>query len=226
MSDTDSEYEPSQEVESEEEDVGLHPVMYYSPQQCIRFLHDRQTTERISKLVGCTEQELRSFSGTQTQRDVDITHDGDYWADWVTCHISKPTEPRIQTREKPDLLGEKEWTNWRFKTRNGQVRILEHVVACRAQYGDLQIPDKLGEGAGVSHLCDTDRCIRKEHMDSLLLHKKNMDRQRCLGMTLIVYEDTIVQEEPCIHAQDNDLCCRRVRVIILNDWAVKCIKKF
>jgi hypothetical protein len=72
-----------------------------------------------------------------------------------------------------------------------------------------------------SHLCDTNGCLRKDHLE-LELFSLNASRKVCSGVVLMVAGDIIIDVNPCVHAtthpnykpggNDLDFSCRTVRV--------------
>lgn len=82
----------------------------------------------------------------------------------------------------------------------------------------MPLPLNLGSGSSVSHLCDQTGCVRKDHLEVAIVHQTNMNRQRCVGMTLVVIADFIVAEIACKHAAGTyfeklTTCCRKVQVL-------------
>jgi len=80
------------------------------------------------------------------------------------------------------------------------------------------IPTDVGKGGSVSHKCDQRSCATPEHLEVAPKHIDNMHRQRCVGVTVLLYRSTVVQEIPCIHAGSGPLVnqynnsCRKVLV--------------
>jgi hypothetical protein len=238
-----TEYKPTEDDITSD---SLHVVMYYSLKQCLSFLNTRTVHKQQVAVTGCSLEELGSFTGSQnTENGDDMTHSGLYWNDFIQCHIllktrenedrvfESATEDRLQTRTKPDYITLDQWNSSFCKskrTANGQLKIGFKLLAYRIKYPMERIPInvELGAGSGVSHLCDITMCINPDHMDVLLTHQQNMDRQRCLGVTLVVYNDVIVAETPCIHTRNNDVkgtCCRRIHIVYINDWGAQVISK-
>jgi hypothetical protein len=116
-------------------------------------------------------------------------------------------------------------------TRGVQIKLPCHhlaYLACRRD-GDPVIPSNVGSGASISHLCDQDGCIRGEHLEVTERHVDNLERQRCIGVTLIVYLDVIVHEIPCNHGRgENNVdkiasSCRKIRIIALPPAAINAV---
>lgn len=92
--------------------------------------------------------------------------------------------------------GEKGNKNWRPQAH--------HIaVNARPDRLDFVLPENLGLGSSISHQCDSLGCVRVEHLERPSGHKKNMDRQRCLGVRLIVFMGEIVEDCPCPHGSSD-----------------------
>jgi hypothetical protein len=236
-------YRPTKEDHTEDL---LHVVMYYSVEQCKIFLNSRNVDKQQLAITGCNLGELVTFTGTQSDDNInDMTHSGLYWSDFIQCHCllgtqknedglyAPATEERYQTKTQPDFLTTNQWFSdlWiKKKTSIGQLKIQFKLLAYRIKYPMERVVSniELGAGHGVSHLCDVAMCVNPDHMDVSLVHQLNMDRQRCLGVTLLVYNDVIVGEKPCIHTRNGDIkgtCCRRVHVVYINDWGALVVSK-
>lgn len=216
----------------------LHPVMYYTIDQCREILEGIPYKTTV-KLVGCTVEELQEFSAVRSLKEPDTqTKRGTFWYNWASCKVSNHSDNRAQFTIKPDHpdITNEVWKDWEHRSKKkgkrGQVKIGVHILVCRVMYPDLVITH-LGDGAqGVSHLCDTSHCFAFGHMDSDLSHGANMDRQRCLGVTLLVLKrpdqvPVIIQEELCVHAHgDLDKACRRIHVIFLSKLANDAVVHF
>lgn len=106
---------------------------------------------------------------------------------------------------------------------NGQVKIPCHHLAFVAGNAGVEIPNNMGAGASMSHLCDSRGCIRETHLELTLQHVDNLERQRCPGVILIVSLDLIIHELPCAHARGNSTeeriatSCRKLVMVWLPD---------
>lgn len=218
----------------------VHHVMYYSPMQCKNLLDKVEYKSDTSNLHGCTIDDLRNLRGIEflsvdldsDSPDTEVTispqgtKQGLYWASWIECKLLVTNNDRLQPRDFiPAYLDPDLWPTWKHRTMNkgertNQVKIPMATATYRVKYPNDIIPKNLGKGSSISHLCDK-KCINPDHIAQGFVHQDNMDRQRCLGMTLLVVKDTIVQEIPCIHPT----CCTRIRVLYLNDSAIDYIKK-
>lgn len=91
-----------------------------------------------------------------------------------------------------------------------------------------RIPDNVGSGGSVDHLCDGDGCIEAEHCIPAAQHKTNVDRINCPGVGLFCSGDVITGVLPCQHAVkdaenniDVESGCRRL--YLLNVPEVYCV---
>lgn len=90
----------------------------------------------------------------------------------------------------------------------------------------VPLPDSLGEGMAIAHLCDNHRCCKKEHMQ-VKTQSANMSMQRCVGAVLFVRDGVICQVHHCPHFQaspDGAVLqpdCAKLSVVVANDaWAI------
>jgi hypothetical protein len=237
--------------ESGEKKLEYHISMYFSKEQLeVALSNERYLVKHIKIYsilhqndVQATVEFLKELTGTvEVETQKDRTHSGNYWLEWVSCHIStagvNKTKNKIEDRiyfnvndNPPKLLNEDQLEQVREKAakakgNKSRISIPRHVIAYRVKYPYAQITE-LGNGKnGVSHLCDADGCFRQDHLDHDLDHDRNAQRKSCVGMTLLVdpKTKTIIQEVPCKHFHTTDLCCRRLYIIPLDQWALKCIK--
>jgi hypothetical protein len=91
------------------------------------------------------------------------------------------------------------------------------------------IPDNVGRGGSISHICDRTGCIKPDYLQATPLHRRNLDRQRCPGVLIIHYLGEIF-ENPCLHAVDEvtleekiDLSCRKISFFELKDDEAACV---
>ena len=72
----------------------------------------------------------------------------------------------------------------------------------------------------VSHLCDTPKCLRLEHIIDESVHA-NLSRQKCAGMVIGIRDDCITDTAPCHHGvkacglngDPYEFSCRKLRAI-------------
>lgn len=94
------------------------------------------------------------------------------------------------------------------------------------------LPLNGGAGGSTSHLCDVRGCLA--HLEASPVHRNNMDRQRCSGITLLCHKGFILQEWPCAHGERGAASqsleamilgsCRKVRLLDLDESAVLAVK--
>lgn len=106
------------------------------------------------------------------------------------------------------------------------VKILCHHIAYNwlAKNSNVpmpELPENLGHGSSISHLCDN-ACVTASHLVAATEHSDNTARQRCQGVILLCKGGVILQVVDCPHfridakgavAAPN---CMRVRVIELD----------
>lgn len=133
-----------------------------------------------------------------------------------------------------DVLTDEEWASFRAmyvpdaseKRTSISIKIMCHHIAYNmlaksqpALYPEL--PEQLGAGSSVSHLCDN-KCITGVHMIVSDQHVQNLERQRCAGVTLLCSGGVILQAIDCPHFKSDDdgvvlaPNCVRLRVVELN----------
>jgi hypothetical protein len=167
---------------------------------------------------------------------------GAWYVSWATCSVAtylgsqhprwQPTIVKPGTTSTPlaegnahslkDKLAPQKWGRLKnLASTNGQVKIPLHHLAFRFQNPGVQLPANLGHGASISHLCDRHGCVRPEHLELTIQHANNLERQRCMGVALVVGADVIIHEVPCPHgvgltseARINS-SCRKLRMIWL-----------
>lgn len=96
-----------------------------------------------------------------------------------------------------------------------------HHIALRAGNPAIQLPEDLGSGSAVAHLCDRHNCVKQSHM-LLLSQQSNMDMQRCAGAVLLVKAGVIMQVIECPHYRKQggvvvQRSCARLRVVDVGD---------
>lgn len=193
-----------------------------------------------------------------TNRIEDCPRDGAWYVRWAQHRISRlevltnsktgnKEHPRWQVRpnggsssvaEKIRLrVGEQPLKELQSIVGTGkQAKLLVHHVAYNAKYagspgkrGESPIPLDVGSGSSISHLCDTRGCVEPSHLVAAAAHADNMDRQRCNGVLLVVYQSAIIHEVPCKHSVSKDgtlsseaidSSCRRLQIVRLPDEAV------
>lgn len=108
----------------------------------------------------------------------------------------------------------------------GEDSLSHHLAFMSVHGGDVFLPDNLGMGSSISHLCDTAGCISVDHLEYVPAHVTNLNRQRCLGVTLIVSLDLIIHEVPCQHGVGDTVearissSCRKLRMVQLPPYSV------
>lgn len=82
------------------------------------------------------------------------------------------------------------------------IKCWPHHVALATRYPSDPdpIPLNCGSGGSADHQCDTDGCVKTDHLLKASAHKLNLSRQRCRGITLIVLNGVILKAVPCQHA--------------------------
>jgi hypothetical protein len=157
---------------------------------------------------------------------VNLTPSGGHprWQPTVIRGGRTPTSTTAIGRQIKGALSRSRWARLKLlASSNGQVKFPCHHLAFLAKDPSKKIPDDMGSGSSMSHLCDSIGCIRGEHLELVTHHVENMDRQRCHGVTLIVALDLVLHEIPCSHAVGDTMdakissCCRKIRVIKIPD---------
>jgi hypothetical protein len=199
----------------------------------------------MCSMVGTTHTSADAIFGwddVQTLSAAPSCHSGRFWSDWVTCYVvnldASSGHPRWQIRLRAHsgsipsadsaggrLRGLLSAASWDALQRApAQVKVPCHHLAVRASGAHPELPNDLGHGSSISHLCDRTGCIRKDHLEVEEVHETNLVRQRCRGVTLVVYNHTIVCEVPCPHdaigavmAIPFAASCRKLSVLSLGD---------
>lgn len=98
------------------------------------------------------------------------------------------------------------------KAKRRQLKLHVHHVGylINSDFEACKFPvvKKVGAGSSISHLCDQRSCARPTHIEVAEHHISNMDRQRCPGVTLLIFNNTIIQETPCAHSGQGTLQMR------------------
>jgi hypothetical protein len=175
---------------------------------------------------------MMNYAGAVVQK----THSGEWWMDWSECCIFYPgavpqplvppaASHQIQFAACPASIRQPLWNAWKGNSAN--VKPLAHVIAWKAANIATVVPQNLGAGGSISHLCDTHSCCRRDHLLLTPAHQANMDRQRCKGVSLIVMSDArglllIIHEERCSHDATADFSesCRRLHIVSLDGLPV------
>jgi hypothetical protein len=85
---------------------------------------------------------------------------------------------------------------------------------------------KAGRGGSLSHLCDN-YCSDSRHIKWEGEHSANMDRQRCLGVTIVYSLDQIFAVALCPHSGDVlEECCRKFKLIKLDDVLATAMEQY
>jgi Zinc-binding loop region of homing endonuclease len=177
---------------------------------------------------------------------------GNWYMEWATCEVINLRSPatghprwqptiinkRGDTPANPTALGrvikshitDPKWQALKgLANSNGQVKIPCHHLAFKSSNAGVSIPANMGQGASMSHLCDTSGCIRSGHLQLAQQHVENLERQRCHGVTLIVGADMIVHEIPCGHCSGDNMTdriatsCRKIRMVWLPDSSINAL---
>lgn len=131
-----------------------------------------------------------------------------------------------------DVLTESEWSAFRdaFLPESPDkaaisVKILCHHIAynhiAKQNPGVYPpLPENLGAGSSISHLCDS-ACVTTAHLVAAGEHSQNLARQRCPGVVLLCKSGVILQVVDCPHFRrdENGIVaepnCVRIKVIEL-----------
>lgn len=223
-----------------------------------RFLVDL-TLDDAKALYGVMLEQCRTIkTPTSSPKDCRIleclasssssSRDGRWHLERVTCLLvttndSSDSHPRWQIRAdgrgrsygtlsvRLSSEGFSSLTKFCKNYSSGQGKIGHHMVAYNADVrrSSVPLPLDLGRGSSVSHLCDVKGCVKQRHLEISSNHVNNMDRQRCLGVTVIHFQGVIVQEMPCIHGRTLDVgsslearlekSCSRVSLVELSQEA-------
>ena len=174
---------------------------------------------------------------------LEAERDGKWYVEvWLTCEIidlDKGTpigHPKWQldlnasqgmTLRVQKVLSAGAWTSLQQfypPAKRRQAKLMAHHVSYNALSlrDRAPIPLNCGSGGSISHFCDQRGCVKQSHLEATPHHVKNMDRQRCSGVRLVVYLGVIVQELPCPHGTEAvDMAgqllhsCRRLSLVQL-----------
>lgn len=174
------------------------------------------------------------------------THPGSWWIDLCKCELVGGSDVKDHPRWQVDIeargskavvlevekaLSVERLADFKALASAGakkMVKLQAHHVALSADLSrrdTAPLPLNAGSGGSISHLCDRTGCVRVCHLEITPIHKKNLDRQRCRGPKLVVFQGVIVQEEPCAHAQVglspearlSNSCLAHVNIVELTD---------
>ena len=181
--------------------------------------------------------------------------DGPWWLSWGSCRVPDLDvsqgharwQPRILSNVSRDptslgleirsIVGEDHWADLCLLVpTSGQVKIPTTQLAFKAGPGVRTLPDNLGNGSSLSHLCDRSGCVSCEHLTLELAHANNLRRQRCPGVTLVTTSladgfPTIVHESPCAHATGHShlellaTSCRKIHIVMMARGAIEAINR-
>ena len=177
-------------------------------------------SSRISTVPTLKEETLgylRSLRGLEDGS----THDGTWWADLFTCEIvelKSDDHPRWQVDlngagrssnvgKVREVLTVQSFSLLEATSTGGVKKMVKlpcHHVAYNADLSrrdTAPLPLDAGAGGSLSHTCDKRGCVRVSHLEVTKEHQSNLNRQRCQGPSLLVFQGVIVQELPCAHAQ-------------------------
>lgn len=150
------------------------------------------------------------------------THPGSWWIDLCKCELVGGSDIKDHPRWQIDIeargskavvlevekvLSVERLADFKALASAGakkMVKLQAHHIALSADLSRRDaapLPLNAGAGGSISHLCDRTGCVRVCHLEITPVHKKNLDRQRCRGPTLLVFRGVIIQEQPCAHAQ-------------------------
>lgn len=126
---------------------------------------------------------------TQLQNNRNPERSGEWWKSRISCqrlvHI------------KAEANGHQRWQPRLTKTL--QLKLWTHHVAY-ATTTENALPNNLGKGASIDHLCGAKGCCNPAHLSLASNHKTNCSRIGCLGVTLLTYKERIIAEYPCPHS--------------------------
>ena len=200
----------------------------------------------------------------ESQPDVH-THEGAWWLEKTQCCLWVPgakngVRPKelapppnrdnacVQIRNRPEWLTKEFFDNWNAAfsqdQEDGKVvqpaikKILVHHIAWSLdRFPKERLPQELGpHGDVISHYCDTPHCARQSHL-TCESHARNIRRQGCLGVELVVIGRTIVAERKCRHdllGVDFSDSCARVHLTFPkcpqgegpNQWVIKNLRGY
>jgi hypothetical protein len=206
---------------------------------------------QVVQVTGCTAEGLAQLRGNDLAT---FCPAGPFWVDWARCDLvglattdgGHPRwQPRVKTaasgltpasltslgQQVKSVLTEAHWEQ--LKQNGSQAKIQCHHLAVRCSTGHPLLPALLGAGSSVSHLCDQLGCARPEHLEISASHIDNLSRQRCRGVTLMVYDGVITYVIPCTHGSlsgsvgqlEEEIMgsCREVDVHVIPETAAQAI---
>lgn len=187
-------------------DVSERAVLY---RQLLTVLKPRNGYPKLAP--GILEQ-MRSLRSPHSNRD------GQFYLRWARCLVIPSRAegyPRLQVRldQGPQsvcgrlkrLLSSVTMTKiFELGGSSNYFRVQAHHVAYISRDAAATIPSNCGAGGSISHLCDIKRCVNPRHLEATPSHRENMDRQRCGGVTLIVFENMILKDLACAHGYGGD----------------------
>lgn len=107
---------------------------------------------------------------------------------------------------KPDSQGR---LHIQSGSQGSELKCHTYHLAYKWKNPDVNIPDDLGKGPSIDHLCGRAFCHRPSHLQLVSEHKKNTDRIGCFGNMYIVDEDGYVgQHYKCDHVPT----CMKIRI--------------
>lgn len=196
-------------------------------------------SDEESSLDGLIER-TRKFKAVNSGRN------GQFYLDLIECHIGKsPPTKRSYKRSHP---------KWNVKASNVAAKLC--LIVKREKYDalmtlgakshsvELSYPsvvynarsprreeDRIPESDGVlSHLCDRRGCIRMQHLETAS-YASNNERQRCRGITLHIFKNTIIKECPCTHSRGGTLdeklrtSCMKLNLATVSDTEFRTMAK-
>lgn len=228
---------------SSEERLALYEVM------CANFGDENHEVREVrpGALSGMSLEQLKLLQdGRGTGRD------GAFWAGFIQCRTFRGVAPsncghhRWQIRIpkaggklRKGSVGGLLVSGLGAKSRNRlfalgqdhmQLRVFTHHVGYLSSGGEL--PTDLGNGSSIDHLCGQGGCHNPAHLALATVHSQNVARINCDGITLVVVNQLIVQEQACAHAAAGAFpnstvldSCRKVKILCLDEIAVEAVVK-
>lgn len=157
-------------------------------------------------LIGAEASELVTLRNPKAPN-----RDGSWWKNRISCY----TIPNI----KPCVNGHQRWQP-RLSSKL-QLKLWTHHVAF-ATTSPEKLPENLGRGSSIDHLCGGKACCNPAHLTVALEHKSNCARIGCQGITLLAYNQNIVAEYPCPHSEEGSLeykiktSCLKITVLTIS----------
>lgn len=211
-------------------------------QRLHNLLVTRSGSHTVYGLPDADVQELVSCTNV-----VDFNRNGQFYRSFITCsvvaltHSDSANHPRYQidvgatgvnslANAVKAVMSNGSWQAFKALANNEssrqQIKILCHHVAYNASpiRVSAPIPQDVGSGGSISHLCDRQGCVERSHLEATPAHVDNMARQRCEGVTLVLYAGAIIMESPCSHGMGKgsrqaeiDASCRKIRLVRLGE---------